>query len=63
MHTHHFIALYERKKAIEGNVLRALPAYDNQIRLEKAINKEVEMVYGLIDKKTQPKFEQAADAI
>ena len=52
VYTHRFIALYEKKKAIEGNVLRMLTAYDNQIRLEKAIKEAKEEVDAAVKSKS-----------
>ena len=52
VHTHRFIALYEKKQAIEGNVLRMLTAYDNQVRLEKAIKQAKEKVDAAVNSKT-----------
>ncbi len=37
VHTHRFIELYEKKKAIEKSVLASLTAYDNQMTLEKSL--------------------------
>ncbi len=37
VHTNHFVELYEKKTAIERNVLESLTAYDNQMRLEKSL--------------------------
>ncbi len=37
VHTHRFIELYEKKKAIEKSVLASLTAYDNQMMLEKSL--------------------------
>ena len=37
VHTYHFVELYEKKIAIEKNVLDSLTAYDNQRRLEKSL--------------------------
>ena len=37
VHTHRFIELYEKKKAIEKSVLVSLTAYDNQMMLEKSL--------------------------
>ena len=48
VHTHHFITLYEKKQAIEGNVLRLLTAYDNQVSLEKAIKEAEEEVVAVM---------------
>ena len=45
VHTHHFIALYERRHAIEGNTLQiALQYYQAQIELEKALKKSMEKI-------------------
>ncbi len=37
VHAYHFVELYEKKIAIERNVLDSLKAYDNQMRLEKSL--------------------------
>ncbi len=37
VHTHRFVELYEKKKAIEKSVLASLTAYDNQMTLEKSL--------------------------
>lgn len=52
VHTHHFITLYEKKQAIEGNVLRMVTEYDNQIKLEKAIKEAKEEVDAAVNSKS-----------
>ena len=52
VHTHLFITLYEKKQAIEGNVLRMVTEYDNQIELKKAIKRAKEEVDAAVNSKT-----------
>ncbi len=52
VHTHHFIELYEKKKAIEKNVLDSLTAYDNQMMLEKSLKDAKAEVDAAVKSKT-----------
>ena len=52
VHTHHFITLYEKKQAIEGNILQMVTEYDNQVEIEKAIKNAKEEVDAAVNSKT-----------
>ena len=51
VHTHHFTTLYEKKQAIEGNILRMVAEYDNQVEIEKAIKQAKEKVDAAVKSK------------
>ena len=44
VHTYRFITLFKKKQVIEGSVIQILTAYDNQKRLEKALEVAKEQV-------------------
>jgi GTP-binding protein EngB required for normal cell division len=52
VHTRHFITLYEKKQAIEGNVLPIITEYDKQAEIEKAIQKTKEEIDAAVNTKT-----------
>ena len=52
VHTLRFIVLHEKKQAIEGKILQLLTAYDNQVRLERAIRDTEEEVDAAVKSKT-----------
>ena len=53
VHTHHFIVLYKRKHAIEGNILQtALQYYEAQIELKKAMKTAMEKIDAALNSKT-----------
>ena len=51
VHTHDFISLYEKKEEVEDGVVTLLVAYDNQQRIEKAINDAQDEVKTALKKK------------
>ncbi len=52
VHTYRFVELYEKKKAIERNVLALLTAYDNEITLEKELKNVEEKLDEAVKTKT-----------
>ncbi len=52
VHTHHFAELYDKKTAIERNVLESLTAYDNQMMLEKSLKDAKDKIDAAVESKT-----------